>query len=235
MMELTLILGVIRMTIKQAIVQQALPLIKPQMVVGFGGGTTIGELVKEAANHVNDIQVVTPSPTTRQLATVLGYTVIAPTYCDRIDIAFDGCDQLDHHGNALKSGGGIHTDEKIIASLADEYWLLTTQDRLVDQFDTQTPLVLEVLPTALSLAMRTISDLGGQASIRTATNRDGFTLSDRGNLLIDCHFPTYENLAAINTELATLAGVVETSYFDHLVTNALLGNADTNTVTPLFT
>ncbi|MBP5817716.1 ribose 5-phosphate isomerase A [Lactiplantibacillus plantarum] len=222
------------MTIKQAIVQQALTLIKPQMVVGFGGGLTVGELVKEAANHVNDITVVTPSPTTRQLATVLGYTVVDTVYCDRVDIAFDGCDQLDHHGNALKSGGGIHANEKIIASLADEYWLLTMQDRLVDQFDIKTPLVLEVLPAALSLVMRTVSDLGGQATIRTANNRDGFTLTDSGNLLIDCHFPTYAKLTDLNVELATLAGVVETSYFDHLVTNAWLGDATTNTVNALF-
>lgn len=222
------------MTIKQAIVQQALTLIKPQMVVGFGGGSTVGELVKEAANHVNDITVVTPSPTTRQLATVLGYTVVDTVYCDRVDIAFDGCNQLDHHGNALKSGGGIHANEKIIASLADEYWLLTMQDRLVDQFDIKTPLVLEVLPAALSLVMRTVSDLGGQATIRTANNRDGFTLTDSGNLLIDCHFPTYAKLTDLNVELATLAGVVETSYFDHLVTNAWLGDATTNTVNALF-
>lgn len=220
--------------IKQAIVQQALTLIKPQMVVGFGGGTTVGELVKEAANHVNDITVVTPSPTTRQLATILGYTVIDTQYCDRIDIAFDGCDQLDHHGNALKSGGGIHANEKIIASLADEYWLLTMQERLVDQFDTKTPLVLEVLPAGLSLAMRTISELGGQATIRTATNRDGFTLTDSGNLLIDCHFPSYDNLHELNSELSALAGVVETSYFDRLVSNALLGDAETQTVNQLF-
>ena len=183
---------------------------------------------------MNDITVVTPSPTTRQLATVLGYTVVDTAYCDRIDIAFDGCDQLDHHGNALKSGGGIHANEKIIASLADEYWLLTMQDRLVDQFDIKTPLVLEVLPAALSLVMRTVSDLGGQATIRTANNRDGFTLTDSGSLLIDCHFPTYAKLTDLNVELATLAGVVETSYFDHLVTNAWLGDATTNTVNALF-
>ena len=225
---------VINVTIKQAIVQQALPLIKPHMVVGFGGGTTVGELVKEAANHVNDIQVVTPSPTTRQLATVLGYTVIDTQYCDRVDIAFDGCDQLDHHGNALKSGGGIHTREKIIASLADEYWLLTVADRLTEQFDIATPLVLEVIPAALSLVMRTVTDLGGQATIRTATNRDGLTLTDNGNLLIDCHFPTYAHLADLNAELSTSAGVVETSYFDHLVTNALIGDPTTNQVTQLF-
>ncbi len=222
------------MSIKQAIVERALPLIKPGMVVGFGGGTTVGELVKEAANHVNDVTVVTPSPTTRQLATVLGYTVIDTAYCDRVDLAFDGCDQLDHHGNALKSGGGIHANEKIIASLADEYWLLTKQDRLVDQFDIQIPLVLEVLPAALSLAMRTISDLGGQATIRTADNRDGFTLTDNGNLLINCHFPSYANLPALNAELSALAGVVETSYFDHLVTNALLGDEATGSVSQLF-
>lgn len=224
----------LNMTLKQAIVTQALPLIKPGMVVGFGGGTTVGELVRQAANLVNDITVVTPSPTTRQLATVLGYTVVSPQYCDRVDLAFDGCDQLDHHGNALKSGGGIHTDEKIIASLADEYWLLAPKQRLVDEFDTATPLVLEVLPTALALTMRAISDLGGQATLRTATNRDGFTLSDRGNLLIDCHFASYAHLGALNQELATLAGVVETSYFDQLVTNALLGDEESGNVTTLF-
>jgi len=223
------------MSIKQAIVQQALPLIKPGMVVGFGGGSTVAELVKEAANHVNDIQVVTPSPTTRQLATVLGYTVIDPQYCDRVDIAFDGCDQLDTHGSALKSGGGIHANEKIIATLADSYWLLTVKSRLVqDQFDPKTPLVLEVLPKALALVMRAITEHGGQASIRTAANRDGMTLTDNGNFLIDCHFPSYDHLAALNTEFATLAGVVETSYFDHLVTNAILGDEATGTVSQLF-
>ena len=108
------------------------------------------------------------------------------------------------------------------------------QDRLVDQFDIKTPLVLEVLPGALSLVMRSVSDLGGQATIRTAENRDGFTLTDSGNLLIDCHFPTYANLPTLNTALATLAGVVETSYFDRLVTNAWLGDAATNTVRALF-
>ncbi|AVK64329.1 ribose 5-phosphate isomerase A [Lactobacillus sp. CBA3606] len=222
------------MTIKQTIAQAALKHIQPGMVVGFGGGSTVGELVNEAANFVNDIQVVTPSPTTRQLATVLGYTVIDPQYCDRIDIAFDGCDQLDHHGSALKSGGGIHTNEKIIASLADNYWLLTLQSRLVDSFDPKIPLVLEVLPRALALVMREVAARGGQATVRTATNRDGLTLTDNGNLIIDCQFPNYAQLSELNHQLKLLAGVVETSYFDRLVTNAILGDEVTGTVQTLF-
>lgn len=222
------------MSISKFIVQQAISLIKPGMTVGFGGGSTVGLLVKEAANLVNQIQVLTPSPTTRQLATVLGYTVIDPQYCDRIDIAFDGCDQLDHRHSALKSGGGIHTNEKIIATLADEYWLLAPKNRLVTQFNTDTPLVLEVLPKALALVMHRVAALGGQPTVRTAGNRDGLTLTDNGNLLIDCHFPSYDQLPKLNQQLSALAGVVETSYFDHLVTNAILGDPNTNTINYLY-
>ena len=222
------------MSISKFIVQQAISLIKPGMTVGFGGGSTVGLLVKQAANLVNQIQVLTPSPTTRQLATVLGYTVIDSQYCDRIDIAFDGCDQLDHQHSALKSGGGIHTNEKIIATLADEYWLLAPQSRLVTHFDIKTPLVLEVLPAALALVMHQVAACGGQPTVRTAANRDGLTLTDNGNLLIDCQFPTYTELPKINQRLSALAGVVETSFFDHLVTNAIIGDEQKETIYYLY-
>ncbi|MFC6182548.1 ribose 5-phosphate isomerase A [Lactiplantibacillus daowaiensis] len=222
------------MSISKSIVQQALLLIKPGMTVGFGGGSTVGLLVKQAANLINEVQVLTPSPTTRQLATVLGYTVIDPQYCDRIDLAFDGCDQLDHHHSALKSGGGIHTNEKIIATLADEYWLMAPQAKLVNEFDTKDPLVLEVLPYALALVMHKVASLGGQPTVRTAENRDGMTLTDNGNFIIDCHFPSYHNLPKINQQLSALAGVVETSYFDHLVTNAIIGNPENDTINYLY-
>ncbi|VDG25521.1 ribose 5-phosphate isomerase A [Lactiplantibacillus mudanjiangensis] len=222
------------MSISENIVQQALLLIKPGMTIGFGGGTTVGLLVKAAANLVNEVQILTPSPTTRQLATVLGYTVIDAQYCDRIDLAFDGCDQLDHHHSALKSGGGIHSNEKIIATLADEYWLLAPETKLVNEFDTKDPLVLEVLPQAFALVMHKVARLGGQPTVRTASNRDGMTLTDNGNLIIDCHFPSYQSLPNINQQLSALAGVVETSYFDHLVTNAIIGSPITGAINYLY-
>jgi len=33
---------------------------------------------------------------------------------DHVDIAFDGCDEVDSHLNALKSGGGIHRQLLVI-------------------------------------------------------------------------------------------------------------------------
>jgi ribose 5-phosphate isomerase A len=37
---------------------------------------------------------------------------------NELDIYLEGCDQLDRDLNALKSGGGIYTREKLLASMA---------------------------------------------------------------------------------------------------------------------
>ena len=100
-------------------------LVKDGMVVGLGGGSTIQYLIDYVKDK--DIQVVTPSAKTALKAQKEGLTVLNTQYVDHVDIAFDGCDEVDSHLNALKSGGGIHTQEKIIASMADEYIVLVDE------------------------------------------------------------------------------------------------------------
>ena len=65
-----------------------------------------------------DIKVVTPSWETKQKCEEAGLTVIPLSEATEVDVAFDGCDQVDEHLHALKSGGGIHTDEKLVARMA---------------------------------------------------------------------------------------------------------------------
>jgi len=52
-----------------------------------------------------------------------GFKVQKPALLKYLDIYFDGCDQFDEELNALKSGGGIHTTEKILATMANEFIL----------------------------------------------------------------------------------------------------------------
>ena len=66
-----------------------------------------------------------------------------------IDIYFDGCDQLDSELNALKIGGGIHTQEKLLASMANEFILIGDESKLVQNFDNRFPVVIELLPQAV--------------------------------------------------------------------------------------
>ncbi|WP_199250843.1 ribose-5-phosphate isomerase A, partial [Companilactobacillus bobalius] len=47
-----------------------------------------------------------------------------------------------------------------------------------------------------------------------------------GNGLVDCHFDDWENIDLINSKLSQMTGVLGTSYFKNIVTDALLATDD---------
>src|SRR5664279_1727507 len=116
------------MNFKQEAAAKAITFIKDDTTVGLGAGSTIAYIVEYLKAKINDglsIQLVSSSFTTRQLLLKENLPVLPIEFCKEIDIYFDGCDQFDKQLNALKSGGGIHTQEKLLASMA---CLLYTSD-----------------------------------------------------------------------------------------------------------
>ena len=109
---------------KQKCAKKAMELIHDGMVIGLGGGSTVALLIQEIQKSGRSIQAVTPSHDTLSLCIRHQIPVLPLEMTDTIDIAFDGCDELDADLNALKSCGGIHTREKIAACMAKEYVLL---------------------------------------------------------------------------------------------------------------
>ena len=73
------------------------------MCIGLGGGSTIGYLAEYLAKEERKITVVTPSDDTAELCKNLGLMVLSLEMTDYIDIAFDGCDELDKELNALEA------------------------------------------------------------------------------------------------------------------------------------
>ena len=67
-----------------------------------------------------------------------------------VTIAFDGCDQVDSDLDAYKSGGGIHTLEKIIAKMAKEYVLLVDETKVTEKLNNKVPIVLDIIPEAVN-------------------------------------------------------------------------------------
>ena len=108
------------MNMKQLCAKEALKYIKDGMCIGLGGGSTIGYLAEYLAKEERKITVVTPSDDTAELCKNLGLMVLSLEMTAHINIAFDGCDELDKELNALKANGAIHTKEKIIASMAEK-------------------------------------------------------------------------------------------------------------------
>lgn len=205
---------------KQICAKYASKYVQDGMIVGLGGGSTIGYLV----DFIKDkqIQIVTPSMHTALLAQKAGLSILNTKFVDHIDIAFDGCDEVDANGNALKSGGGIHTQEKIIASMTDEYIVLIDQSKYFDTLSFKHPVVLEVLPNAYSVVLKKVQELGAKIKVRESLNKDGFTISDEGNYLFDAYFEHVEDIETLNQTLSMIPGVVDTSLFVGFVTGIIM-------------
>ncbi|MDD3028351.1 MAG: ribose 5-phosphate isomerase A [Erysipelotrichaceae bacterium] len=208
--------------LKKAGAKEALKLIKSGRVVGLGGGSTIAYLVGMIAAENLDIKVVTPSMKTRMLCLSRGLEVMETFRVEYIDIAFDGCDEVDEDLNALKSGGGIHTLEKLIGAMADEYILLVDESKVSEALTFSHPVVLEIIKEAMGHVARKVEELGGIVTMRQSGAKDGFTITEHGNLLMDVQFAKVDDIAGLEAKLKNINGVIATSLFVTEVTGAIV-------------
>jgi len=209
----------------------AIKLIQPGQTIGLGAGTTIANLVALIAADSTlpaSLTLVSSSFKTTTLMREHGLNVQSIALTKSPAIYFDGCDQFDTELNALKSGGGIHTSEKILASMAKEFILLGDAAKFVDKLDTTYPMVIEVIPAALSLVSERLSGHFPDAgiSIRMSDKKDGAAISDNGNLLLDVYFTQLPALDELNVLVKMIPGVVEHSLFYRMATKAIVAGAE---------
>ena len=120
--------------LKKLSAESSMNFVENGFILGLGGGgRSIGYMIEMLSEKVKGgfkVKVVTPSLKTKHLCIKKGIEVLPTSTVSKVDIAFDGCDQVDESLNALKSGGGIHTREKLIASMSDQYILLADEKNL---------------------------------------------------------------------------------------------------------
>ena len=211
---------------KKACAKEALKYIKDKSIIGLGGGSTISYLVSYIKESGLEVEVVTPSFKTEKLCIENGLKVLPTWAVDSISVAFDGCDEVDNDLVALKSGGGIHTNEKIIASMADEYILLVDESKVSSKLEFKYPIVLEILSESKSLVVKYIKALGGKPNMRSSSAKDGFAISDNGLFLMDVEFDgkDIEDICKLNDSLKRIVGVLDTSLFYNIATKALVAS-----------
>lgn len=205
----------------EKLIEKALKMIEPNMIVSFGGGRTVGRLIKSI--DTSKISVASPSEQTRNLCQSLNIPVMPLEQINQFDLAFDGCDSLDSQLNVLKSNGGIHTFERLYANRAKRYIIMAPQTRYTEKLNPQVQLTLEVLDMAIPQVLDEVSILGGNAETRQSQDMAGMV---RTNGLVDCHFDDWDNIDLINSRLSQMTGVLGTSYFKNVVTDALLATDD---------
>ncbi len=192
--------------LKEVAGRHAAAYVRDGMAVGLGTGSTVRWTIIDLGERQLDIVCVATSHQTEELATSLGLRLVAPDDVDRLDIAIDGADEVDLHGNLTKGGGGALTREKVVAELADRFVVVVDETKLVDKLGPfGTP--IEVLPFAPLTVARRLHALG--AGEVTARDR----ASDNGNVLLDARFGVIEHPAALARKLAAIPGLVEHGLF----------------------
>ena len=123
--------------------------------------------------------------------------------------------------NALKSGGAIHTKEKIIASMADQYILLVDESKVFEKLPFHKSVTLEVIPEAKSYVTKQIEMLNGTVLMRRSNAKDGYTISDHGNFIMEAKFEEVENIEKLSNDLNHIVGIVDTSLFVKIATSVI--------------
>jgi len=215
------------MDFKKETARIAFTLIRNNSVVGLGDGSTIrflAEYIIDAIKKGLTLRVYTSSRQTQIFLQEGGITVYDFSLTDELDQYFDGCDQVDSQLNAFKSGAGIHTTEKILASMAKKFILLAEDSKFVDTLENKYPLVLEVIPQAGFFVMRKMKSMfpGTILSTRTTEDNKSPVITRYGNYLIDCRFPVLPELELLQNNCKTITGVVDISLFYKLAHEAVI-------------
>ncbi|MGN8069462.1 ribose 5-phosphate isomerase A [Mucilaginibacter sp. 22184] len=224
---------------KQEAAKAAFEWIKAGQTIGLGAGTTVFHLVDMISSNpelATSLVLVSSSFKTNVYLQEKNLTIKTPAMVNHLDIYFDGCDQFDKQLNALKSGGGIHTTEKILASMASEFILMGDDAKFVPQLNTTYPLVIEILPQALQIVLarlRSAAYPDAEIKLRTGDQKDGAVISDNGNLLADIRFTHAPKWQQLNIDLKMIPGVVEHSLFYGMATQAIIaGESGICIITP---
>ena len=180
--------------------------VRDGMRVGLGTGSTVHWTIVDLGERALDITCTATSNQTQELGTSLGLRMVSPDEIGALDIAIDGADEVDPDFNLTKGGGGAHTREKLVAQMSPRFIVVVDESKLVDHLGPfGTP--LEVLPFAPGVVTSRVRALGATS----VTTRD--QPSDNGNLLVDAHFGSIADPAALARALSDIPGIVEHGIF----------------------
>ena len=197
----------------KALSEDALKLVKNHQIIGLGSGRAATAFVKSLSAFVKKKKLnIRCIPTSLQikLEAEKGKLHLMDTILDKIDIVFDGADQIDKGKNLIKGGGGALLRENILISAAKKVVIMADDSKFVANFNRDIP--VEVHPLARNTVTKNISKIGGKPSIRTLDRGYPF-VTENGNIILDCNFGIIKKPKLLQEKIKKISGVLEVGIF----------------------
>ena len=139
-----------------------------------------------------------------------GLELIEADQIDKIDLVFDGADQIDKNKFLIKGGGGALLRENILISAAKKVIIMADSSKFVKNFSRTVP--VEVQPLARQIVWKKIEKLGGNPELRILDRGYPF-VTENSNIILDCDFGEIKNPKILQQKLLNIAGVIEAGIF----------------------
>jgi len=197
----------------KALSEDAIKLVKNHQIIGLGSGRAATAFVKSLSLFVKKKKLnIRCIPTSLQikLEAEKGKLHLMDTILDKIDIVFDGADQIDKAKNLIKGGGGALLRENILISAAKKVVIMADASKFVTNFKRDVP--VEVHPLARNTVTKAISKIGGKPSIRTLDRGYPF-VTENGNIILDCNFGIIKKPKLLQESIKKISGVLEVGIF----------------------
>ena len=208
----------------------AADLVAPGMRVGLGTGSTADAVTRELGRRVAEGLIFTAVPTsdrTEALARDLGIPLATLDETDRLDLGIDGADEIDPTLDAIKGRGGALLREKLVALSCDEYVLVATTEKSVDQLGARTPLPIEIVAFGWPQTAKRLASIGLAAQERTVDDEPGRPwITDNGGVIVDCTTGPIDDPSELAAAIKAVSGVVEHGLFLDIARAALQVDAE---------
>jgi ribose 5-phosphate isomerase A len=214
----------------QRLAVAAADLVAPGMLVGLGTGSTADAVTRELGRRVAGGLNFTGVPTSQRtevLARELGIPLTTLDETDRLDLGIDGADEIDPALDAIKGRGGALLREKLVALSCDDYVLVATTEKSVDQLGARTPLPIEIVAFGWSQTAKRLERIGLAPDVRTPDNEPARPwVTDSGGVILDCTTGPIADPSQLAAAVKAVSGVVEHGLFLGIAGTALQVDPD---------
>lgn len=209
-----------------AVARRALTMVADGMTLGLGTGRAAEAFIDALATRARAglrVRGVATSERSERLARRLNLDVVGLDEVDRLDVAFDGADEVTPALALTKGLGGAMLRERVVAHEAERFVVLVTSEKLVDRLGTRARIPVEVVPFASPSVQRHLAALGVRPTLRRTAAGAPF-VTDNQHWVVDVATSPLDDPAAFDATVRALPGVVDTGLFVGMADLVLVGD-----------
>jgi ribose 5-phosphate isomerase A len=213
---------------KREVGRHAAAMVTDGMTLGLGTGSTADHFLDALGERVRAglrVRGVPTSERTARRAEENGIGLVTLEECPILDLAVDGADQVDPHGDLIKGLGGALLREKKVARAAREFVVIVDATKRVEILGDGCPVPVEVDPARCDAVDRALRELGARP-VRRVDAAGATYVTDNGGWILDAHFGPITGAADLEQGINDLPGVRDNGLFVGLVNLVLTAGPD---------